>query len=184
MIPDFWHRVGCVDASLENFESLLADNQEVLIFPEGVEGIGKGFEKRYQIQSDFQYQLTKKVESFGEDPYSFQELIDKLTLDPILGMYLIPFNWPILMTALVREFEKGNLLELKFSPGEFIRISLHHLDAYAFSLPFSWLSILSENQYKPSDFWNGLSKRMESEFHLKGEEHHGLHKSAELFAKY
>ncbi len=292
LIEDFWHRAGCVDATLENFEALLQDNQDVLIFPEGVEGIGKGFEKRYQIQKfstsflrlahrydaelvpvytvngeflhpwaykndklnhfvqkfglpffpispfsplagiypwmyyfsfpakmhfvfgepilpserfssshsmlprseyirirdevqeDFQFHLNQNVSLYGDDPFNFKELFDKLKLLPEMSLYLIPFNWPILMTALVKEFEKGNLLELKFSAGELLRITLKHLDAYAFTLPFSWLPILSQKDYSFLDLWKGIAKWLEEELHLNGKEQsHGLHKVHGLLAE-
>ena len=293
LINDFWHRAGCVDATLENFEALLADNQDVLIFPEGVEGIGKGFEKRYQVQKfstsflrlahrydaeivpvytvngeylhpfaykndklnhfvqkfglpffpvspfsplagiypwmyyfsfpakmhfvfgepiaseelfsashttlsrahyikirddvqkDFQAQLNKNVSLYGTDPFDFKELIEKLKLVPEMSLYLIPFNWPILMTALVKEFEKGNRLELKFSAGELLRITLKNLDAYTFTLPFSWLPILSLKDYTFLDLWKGLSKWAEEEFHLPSKhETHGLHKNHGIMAEH
>ncbi|MCB1179742.1 MAG: hypothetical protein KDK36_19345 [Leptospiraceae bacterium] len=51
LLEKLWKRVGGVDATMENFEGLMnhADG-DVLIYPEGVPGIGKGFDKKYQIQ--------------------------------------------------------------------------------------------------------------------------------------
>jgi 1-acyl-sn-glycerol-3-phosphate acyltransferase len=51
-IPHFWKRVGgAVDATTLNFETMMSQNEHnVLIYPEGVPGIGKGFDKRYQLQ--------------------------------------------------------------------------------------------------------------------------------------
>ncbi|MCB1172013.1 MAG: 1-acyl-sn-glycerol-3-phosphate acyltransferase [Leptospiraceae bacterium] len=50
-IDNFWKKTGGVDASLGNFEELLQrPGAAVLIYPEGIAGIGKGFEKRYQLQ--------------------------------------------------------------------------------------------------------------------------------------
>jgi len=51
LIDNLWRRLGGVDATMPNFEGLMQKgDQDVLIFPEGVQGIGKGFDKRYQIQ--------------------------------------------------------------------------------------------------------------------------------------
>lgn len=51
LIPDCWRRSGAVNATSLNFESLMQDGTyDVLIYPEGVPGIGKGFNKRYQLQ--------------------------------------------------------------------------------------------------------------------------------------
>ena len=49
-IPDFWRRGGGVDMTFDNFDRLLSRGDRVLYFPEGVPGIGKGFNHRYQLQ--------------------------------------------------------------------------------------------------------------------------------------
>jgi 1-acyl-sn-glycerol-3-phosphate acyltransferase len=49
-IEDFWRRCGGVDVTFDNFERLLLRGDRVLYFPEGVPGIGKGFDRRYQLQ--------------------------------------------------------------------------------------------------------------------------------------
>ena len=51
LIDEFWKRVGGVDATLTNFDIMMRyKDANVLIYPEGVPGIGKGFDKRYQLQ--------------------------------------------------------------------------------------------------------------------------------------
>ena len=48
---NLWKIVGSVDASFLNFETMmLQDEHNLLIYPEGVPGIAKGFNKRYQLQ--------------------------------------------------------------------------------------------------------------------------------------
>ncbi len=48
---NLWKIVGSVDASFLNFETMMLQNEHnLLIYPEGVPGIGKGFNKRYQFQ--------------------------------------------------------------------------------------------------------------------------------------
>jgi 1-acyl-sn-glycerol-3-phosphate acyltransferase len=48
---NLWKRMGCVDATMLNFETMMQDSQtNVLIYPEGVPGIAKGFNRRYQLQ--------------------------------------------------------------------------------------------------------------------------------------
>lgn len=49
-IRDFWRRGGGVDVTYDNFDRLLARGDRVLQFPEGVPGIGKGFNRRYELQ--------------------------------------------------------------------------------------------------------------------------------------
>ena len=51
MVPDFWKRVGGIDATSLNFETMMQNEEnDVLIYPEGIPGIGKGFNNRYQLQ--------------------------------------------------------------------------------------------------------------------------------------
>lgn len=52
MIEDFWKRCGGVDASVLNFDTMMhyQDCAGVMIYPEGVPGIGKGFNRKYEFQ--------------------------------------------------------------------------------------------------------------------------------------
>jgi hypothetical protein len=51
LIPNFWKRAGGIDATTLNFETMMHFSEaNILIYPEGIEGIGKGFDKKYQIQ--------------------------------------------------------------------------------------------------------------------------------------
>jgi 1-acyl-sn-glycerol-3-phosphate acyltransferase len=49
-LDNFWRRGGGVDMTFDNMERLLVRGDRVLYFPEGVPGIGKGFNRRYQLQ--------------------------------------------------------------------------------------------------------------------------------------
>jgi 1-acyl-sn-glycerol-3-phosphate acyltransferase len=49
-IDNFWRRGGGVDMTFDNFDRLLARGERVGYFPEGVPGIGKGFQNRYRLQ--------------------------------------------------------------------------------------------------------------------------------------
>ncbi len=52
LLRELWKRVGAVDATSLNFETLMnQDETSVLVYPEGVPGIGKGFNRRYQLQT-------------------------------------------------------------------------------------------------------------------------------------
>lgn len=248
MIPDFWHKAGCVDAHLDNFEELLKTGHDVLVYPEGAEGIGKGFNNRYQIQtfsnsflrmahkfdaelipiytinaeflhpfayknerlnrfvqklglpflpvsplvplagiypwmyyfslpakihfifgdpinaedifsdhsldshsrgdfiqsrnrlqSEFQSKLSNLVDTFGKDPYLLSELWESYSKDPKQLLHLLPFNWPIVITGIIREFESSKAIrELKFDLEELFSFTIKNWDAYAFTFPFSW----------------------------------------------
>ena len=51
LVENFWKRGGGVDASFLNFSTMMQyQESNLLVFPEGVPGIGKGFNKRYQLQ--------------------------------------------------------------------------------------------------------------------------------------
>lgn len=51
LYKNLWKLVGSVDASFLNFETMMHQNDHnVLIYPEGIDGIGKGFNLRYQLQ--------------------------------------------------------------------------------------------------------------------------------------
>jgi 1-acyl-sn-glycerol-3-phosphate acyltransferase len=49
-LDNFWRRGGGVDMTFDNFEQLIRRGDRILYFPEGVPGIGKGFNRRYQLQ--------------------------------------------------------------------------------------------------------------------------------------
>ncbi len=51
LIASLWKRFGGVPATFTNFETMMNQAEHnVLVYPEGVEGIGKGFNRRYQLQ--------------------------------------------------------------------------------------------------------------------------------------
>lgn len=49
-INNFWRRAGGIDLTFDNFDRLLKQGRRLIYFPEGVPGIGKGFNNRYQLQ--------------------------------------------------------------------------------------------------------------------------------------
>ncbi|MEM9986437.1 MAG: 1-acyl-sn-glycerol-3-phosphate acyltransferase, partial [Bacteroidota bacterium] len=52
LLRDLWKRVGAVDATGLNFETLMNQGEtNVLVYPEGVPGIGKGFNRKYELQT-------------------------------------------------------------------------------------------------------------------------------------
>jgi len=51
LVPGLWEKTGSLSATLLNFETLMfAKKSDILIYPEGLEGISKGFNNRYKIQ--------------------------------------------------------------------------------------------------------------------------------------
>jgi 1-acyl-sn-glycerol-3-phosphate acyltransferase len=112
LTPDFWKRVGGIDATSLNFETMMQNEEhDVLIYPEGIPGIGKGFDKRYQLQR-FSTSFIRMALKFKTDivpifsingefinPYSYRStainnLVQKIGI-PFLPIgiltFLIPF---------------------------------------------------------------------------------------------
>ncbi|HEX8427127.1 hypothetical protein [Hymenobacter sp.] len=50
-VKNFWKKCGCVDATTLNFETMMYyQDMNLMLYPEGVPGIGKGFNKKYELQ--------------------------------------------------------------------------------------------------------------------------------------
>jgi len=51
MLTNFWKKLAGIDATSLNFETMMnIKDTDVVIYPEGVPGIGKGFNRKYQLQ--------------------------------------------------------------------------------------------------------------------------------------
>ncbi|MBQ1696760.1 MAG: hypothetical protein II075_02640 [Bacteroidales bacterium] len=96
LIDDLWFKAGCINATLLNFETAMSLNESnVMIFPEGIDGIGKGFDKRYQLQP-FKTSFLRMSIRYKTD------IIPFMTVN---GEYNNPlaYNWKPL-TKFVRKF--------------------------------------------------------------------------------
>jgi 1-acyl-sn-glycerol-3-phosphate acyltransferase len=51
IMSTFFSRTGAIGGTRENFRKVLDAGELLLVFPEGTEGIGKPFSKRYELQS-------------------------------------------------------------------------------------------------------------------------------------
>jgi 1-acyl-sn-glycerol-3-phosphate acyltransferase len=81
---NLWKIVGSVDASFLNFETMMLQNEHnLLIYPEGVPGIGKGFNKRYQFQRFSSSFITMSIK------YK-TDIVPVLTIN---GEYINPFAY-------------------------------------------------------------------------------------------
>jgi len=84
MVPDLWKRAGGIDATYKNFETMMFHGERnVMIFPEGVPGIGKGFNKRYQLQ--------KMSTSFIRMSIKFRT--DIIPISTVNGEYINPYSY-------------------------------------------------------------------------------------------
>ncbi|MCG8306601.1 MAG: hypothetical protein MI975_04360 [Cytophagales bacterium] len=84
LYDNLWKIVGSVDASFLNFETMmLQDEYNLLIYPEGVPGIGKGFNRRYQLQRFSSSFITMSIK------YK-TDIVPILTVN---GEYINPFAY-------------------------------------------------------------------------------------------
>lgn len=86
MMHNFWRKVGCIDATLDNFEAMMHSSlADLLIYPEGVGGISKGFDKRYKLQH-FSLSFTRMAMKFK---------VDIIPVATINGEYINPYSYRI-----------------------------------------------------------------------------------------
>ena len=86
MMEHFWRKVGCIEATLDNFEAVMHSSlADVLIYPEGVGGISKGFDKRYKLQH---FSL-----SFSRMALKYK--VDIIPVATINGEYINPYSYRI-----------------------------------------------------------------------------------------
>ncbi|RSK48873.1 lysophospholipid acyltransferase family protein [Hymenobacter rigui] len=84
LVKDFWKRCGCVDATTLNFETMMFYNDHnLMLYPEGVPGIGKGFNNKYQLQ-----RLATSIVRLG-----IQHRTDIIPFYTINGEYLNPYTY-------------------------------------------------------------------------------------------
>lgn len=71
LIKHIWHKVGGINATISNFEQIMKDNiHNILIYPEGVPGIAKGFDKKYQLQ-EFKTSFVRMAIKYKTDIIPF-----------------------------------------------------------------------------------------------------------------
>jgi len=87
IIENFWKINGAVDARFENFETMMQHSaSNILIYPEGVAGIGKGFNRKYQLQR-FATSFVRMALKYRTDIIPFAT---------VNGEYINPYvySWP------------------------------------------------------------------------------------------
>ncbi len=86
LYDNLWRKVGSVNASFLNFETMMHQkDHNLLIYPEGVNGIGKGFNRKYQLQRFSSSFITLSIK--------YQtDIIPVLTVN---GEYINPFAYNI-----------------------------------------------------------------------------------------
>ena len=109
LVQHFWGKCGCVDATTLNFETMLYyDKYNLMLYPEGVPGIGKGFNRKYELQrlatsmlrlslqhgTDIMPFYTINAEYLNPYAYSF-EPINRLTKK--IGIPFLPLTLLLLL---------------------------------------------------------------------------------------
>lgn len=82
-IDNFWRRGGGVDMTFDNFERLMQRGDRVVYFPEGVPGIGKGFNRRYRLQP-FKTSFVVMAARHGAPVYP---------ISIVNGEWIVPFGY-------------------------------------------------------------------------------------------
>ncbi|AIZ65212.1 hypothetical protein PK28_12220 [Hymenobacter sp. DG25B] len=84
LVRNFWKKCGCVDATTLNFETMMYyQEHNLMLYPEGVPGIGKGFNRKYQLQ-----RLATSMLRLG-----IQHRTDIVPFYTINGEYLNPYAY-------------------------------------------------------------------------------------------
>ena len=84
LIENLWKKAGGVDATTLNFETMMQYKESnVLIYPEGVPGIGKGFNRRYHLQ--------RFATSFIR--MSLKYKTDIIPISTVNGEYINPYSY-------------------------------------------------------------------------------------------
>lgn len=63
-IPEVWRKLGVIDATYKNLDTMMKHSWDILLCPEGIPGIAKGFSKRYQLQS-FSSAFVRMAHKYG-----------------------------------------------------------------------------------------------------------------------
>jgi len=140
-IDDFWRRCGAVDMTYYNFRALLQNDERIVYYPEGINGIGKGFNRRYQLQpfSRSFIQLSAETNSPVYPIYSVNaEFVNPTSftiawLDRFVDRYIgVPFlPIPAALIALIFPFffYFGFPCKMRFIVGKPLQIRNYLLEA-------------------------------------------------------
>ncbi|GAB2794713.1 hypothetical protein HNQ93_003914 [Hymenobacter luteus] len=84
LLKNFWKKCGCVDATTLNFETMMYyQDHNLMLYPEGVAGIGKGFNRKYELQ-----RLATSIVRLG-----IEHRTDIIPFYTINGEYLNPYAY-------------------------------------------------------------------------------------------
>ena len=140
LVKEFWKKCGSVDATTLNFETMMYyQDHNLMLYPEGVPGIGKGFNRKYQLQR----LATSMVR------LSLQHGTDIVPFYTINAEYLNPYaySWDG-----INNFTKK--IGIPFLPLTLLLV-LVIIQPWAFYLAFpAKLTFVLGQRIRPSDFIN------------------------------
>ncbi|WP_052432193.1 lysophospholipid acyltransferase family protein [Flammeovirga pacifica] len=86
ILPNFWKKLGALDATWLNYETAMHTNaSNVLVYPEGVPGIGKGFDNKYTLQRLATSTLRMSI----------KYKTDIIPFATVNGEYINPFSYSV-----------------------------------------------------------------------------------------
>jgi len=110
LVPKLWLRAGGIAASTVNFETMMNyEKSNLFVYPEGVPGIGKGFNNKYKIQK-FATSFVRMALKYKSDiipiacvngeyinPHSYTFPRINAIVEKYLGMPFLPISWMLLL---------------------------------------------------------------------------------------
>ncbi|MEM6264164.1 MAG: 1-acyl-sn-glycerol-3-phosphate acyltransferase [Bacteroidota bacterium] len=137
LLENMWKRVGAIDATSLNFETMMNQHEyDVLIYPEGVPGIGKGFNRKYQLQT-FSTSMIRMALKYKTD------IVGMFCIN---GEYINPYSYS--WKWFDRQWEK---LGIPFMPIGFLTFAMIFQPwIYYAALPAK-LTYVRGKRYKPCD---------------------------------
>jgi hypothetical protein len=133
LVENFWKRVGSIEATSLNFETMMhCPDSNILVYPEGVPGIGKGFDKKYQLQRFFATSFIRVSLKYQADiipvatvngeyinAYAYHSDAVNRLANKVGIPFFLPFFWPSLFAELERrQLERnGSDFKLRFLDG-------------------------------------------------------------------
>ncbi len=129
-LDNWWRKFGAIDQTYLNFDRILAKGGRVIYYPEGIPGIGKGFNRRYQLQP-FQPSFIKLAARYDV---------------PVVPVYCINAEWinPANLTFKWLNHISNRLLGIPFIPLPMVVLAILFPFFFYFGFPSKMKFILGK----------------------------------------